>query len=51
MEKGNFNNGKLESKWTYYNEDGTIQKEENYENGQLTWRVGYYGIRQWRVGY
>ena len=31
LQKEKINHGK----WTYYNEDGTIQKEENYKDGQL----------------
>ena len=33
--KGPVKNGKLDKLWIYYNEDGSIQKEETYKDGEL----------------
>ena len=41
MEKGNFINGKLDSKWTYYNEDGSIIEELIYKDGELIKIIEY----------
>ena len=33
--KGSVKNGKLDKIWIYYNQDGSIQKEETYKDGEL----------------
>jgi antitoxin component YwqK of YwqJK toxin-antitoxin module len=40
-EMGFYANGQKHKRWTYFNEKGTMERKEKWENGVLQWQIFY----------
>jgi antitoxin component YwqK of YwqJK toxin-antitoxin module len=40
-EMGFYANGQKHKRWSYYNENGLLERKEKWENGALQWQIFY----------